>query len=357
MNFSNPHKESNLEISCLCHNFSLPSIHLLHFSITFHALLVAKKQKLSPLLFPSCFLKANPNTQTHKIDQSLVSLTLNCSSKKEEISNSGSATSSIMGSISPSLPSFSSLIGDYYMGCVDLKNKVDSLQSSSKVEEIQGFSERCDMRDRRKEGFPPPIPSLARTGNLSSHMPWVLRRFYTDDGRLILREERVKHHEYFQAHRCNGRLTMRLVSLDNEVFADKEEDENDLENSQEEVASELDNCRIEEAINEEEEEEEENELKNCDSEEEKEDIIDECKETQVDEYCNDVVDYFHSFNGIIAVKEIVYEDQKMLLVETKNIGLGENLSEIKCLKIYKSVRAGPSFIFRVAVPATRPVHG
>ncbi|KAG2709235.1 hypothetical protein I3760_05G229000 [Carya illinoinensis] len=67
----------------------------------------------------------------------------------------------------------------------------------------------------KKKEFPPPIPSLARTGNLPSHMPWVLKRHYTSDGRLVLTEEKVRHHEYFRAHRANGRLTLQLVPLDN----------------------------------------------------------------------------------------------------------------------------------------------
>ena len=66
--------------------------------------------------------------------------------------------------------------------------------------------------------FPPPIPLVARAENLPSHMPWVLKRHYTDDGRLILTEEKVKHHEYFRAHRSNGRLTLQLVLLSDEIL-------------------------------------------------------------------------------------------------------------------------------------------
>ncbi|KAL2977464.1 hypothetical protein AAZX31_13G069900 [Glycine max] len=61
--------------------------------------------------------------------------------------------------------------------------------------------------------FPPYIPLLARTQNLASHMPWVLKRYYTNEGRLILKEEKMKHHEYFRAHRANGRLTLHLVNV------------------------------------------------------------------------------------------------------------------------------------------------
>lgn len=64
--------------------------------------------------------------------------------------------------------------------------------------------------------FPPPIPLLARTANLSCHMPWVLKRTYKEDGSLVLKEVRVKRHEYFRACRENGRLTLQLVELDDD---------------------------------------------------------------------------------------------------------------------------------------------
>ncbi|TYI82796.1 hypothetical protein E1A91_D05G246500v1 [Gossypium mustelinum] len=75
------------------------------------------------------------------------------------------------------------------------------------------------QRNKRKQGrprvgeYPPPIPLLARTGNLPSHMPWILARYYSN-GRLVLKEEKVKHHEYFEAYRENGRLILDLVPLD-----------------------------------------------------------------------------------------------------------------------------------------------
>nr|XP_029117019.1 uncharacterized protein LOC114912866 [Elaeis guineensis] len=71
-------------------------------------------------------------------------------------------------------------------------------------------------RGHRLRRFPPPIPLLARTANLSCHMPWVLKRTYKEDGSLVLKEVRVKHHEYFRACRENGRLTLQLVELDDD---------------------------------------------------------------------------------------------------------------------------------------------
>lgn len=81
----------------------------------------------------------------------------------------------------------------------------------------------------KAEEYPPPIPWLARNGNLpSSQMPWVMKKYNMDDGRLIIREEKVKRHEYFQAHRSNGRLTLCLVpSLPTLDFHDDDADDDD----------------------------------------------------------------------------------------------------------------------------------
>lgn len=79
-------------------------------------------------------------------------------------------------------------------------------------------------RDQKKE-YPPPIPLLAQTGKLQGRMPWVLKRHYID-GKLLINVERVKHHEYFETHREDGRLLLNLVPLDNQLhqFIDDQED-------------------------------------------------------------------------------------------------------------------------------------
>jgi len=89
---------------------------------------------------------------------------------------------------------------------------------------------RCIRHKDEKKEFPPPIPFLAQTQNLASHMPYVLKRFYTNEGRLIIKEEKVKHHEYFHASRENGRLTLKLVPLDHDDYnffarSDEEQEE------------------------------------------------------------------------------------------------------------------------------------
>lgn len=92
------------------------------------------------------------------------------------------------------------------------------------------------VRRVEKTEYPPLIPLLARTESLHSRMPWVLRRYCTSDGRLVLREERVRHHEYLRAHRSGGRLTLHLVHLEDNGFdlpivVDPDDDKNSVWNS------------------------------------------------------------------------------------------------------------------------------
>ncbi|KAG2399920.1 uncharacterized protein HKW66_Vig0102260 [Vigna angularis] len=54
---------------------------------------------------------------------------------------------------------------------------------------------KSTAKRKEKRELPPPIP----------HMEFVLRRHYTADGRLILKEEKLKNHECFTMHRANGR--------------------------------------------------------------------------------------------------------------------------------------------------------
>ncbi|XP_060200713.1 uncharacterized protein LOC132628978 [Lycium barbarum] len=61
-------------------------------------------------------------------------------------------------------------------------------------------------------------------------MPWVMKRYHTPDGRLIIKEEKVKRFEYFEAHRIDGRLMLNLVPLNDDVSdsdGDDDEDETD----------------------------------------------------------------------------------------------------------------------------------
>ncbi|KAF5740270.1 hypothetical protein HS088_TW11G00336 [Tripterygium wilfordii] len=139
--------------------------------------------------------------------------------------------------------SFSSTMIGEYIGmesCLDLNvniegdNHHDHEGGCYNQRRKRDHDQRCMMK---KKEFPPPITSLARTENQSSHMPWVLKRYYTNDGRLILREEKVKHHEYFKAHRSNGRLTLQLVTLD-----EYEDDVVDLDGNENESEDKKEHC-------------------------------------------------------------------------------------------------------------------
>lgn len=66
-----------------------------------------------------------------------------------------------------------------------------------------------NTRKKEYKEFPPPLP-----------LPCVLKRYYTSEGRLILKEKKVKQHEYFRAHRANGRLTLHLVNVSFDDYED-----------------------------------------------------------------------------------------------------------------------------------------
>ena len=174
-----------------------------------------------------------------------------------------------------------------------------------------------------KREFPPPIPSLARTENLPSHMPWVLKRYYTSDGRLILREEKVRHHEYFRAHRSNGRLTLHLVPLDDN---DDIDDIEDHEIDQEEAKAEEAQVNV---FN--------NDSNNINNAE--------------DDHKSNIVETLLKNNDIPVVEDSVL---KCSISETP-IENGIAANGGKFLN-YSSVRATPTCFLGLPVPAIRPVH-
>ncbi|KAK6792401.1 hypothetical protein RDI58_011482 [Solanum bulbocastanum] len=74
--------------------------------------------------------------------------------------------------------------------------------------------------------YPPPIPGLAKTENVpSSQMPWVMKRYHTSDGRLIIKEEKVKRFEYFETQRTEGRLMLNLIPLNDDVGDSDDDDD------------------------------------------------------------------------------------------------------------------------------------
>ncbi|KAL6270088.1 hypothetical protein ACE6H2_026999 [Prunus campanulata] len=96
-----------------------------------------------------------------------------------------------------------------------LKNTVEFCMSR-RNEAKSTRSNATQRSERIKREYPPTIPLLAQTGNLRGRMPWILTKHYDhSNGRLVLKGERVKHHEYFEVHREDGRLILNLVPLDN----------------------------------------------------------------------------------------------------------------------------------------------
>ncbi|KAG2321020.1 hypothetical protein Bca4012_055964 [Brassica carinata] len=156
------------------------------------------------------------------------SSTMASSSPDQSLSISSDQTSSFLSPsmLSRTSSSSSSAVGDYIgtESCFDVLSadeENDLISSSESMSRYRYGGRRREEREARAAAareFPPPIPLLAQTENLLPHMPWILKRVVTSDGRLILREEKVRHHEYFRAHRSNGRLTLHLVPLDDDVF-------------------------------------------------------------------------------------------------------------------------------------------
>nr|GMD94071.1 protein FANTASTIC FOUR 1 [Ipomoea batatas] len=106
---------------------------------------------------------------------------------------------------------------------------------SRRVHRGEGRREKGAMKAKE---FPPPLPWLARTGNSpASRMPWILKRRYTEDGRLIITGEKTERHEYFEAHRSDGRLRLRLVPMD--VLVGGEPSANDPDEGAEEEEEEM----------------------------------------------------------------------------------------------------------------------
>ncbi|XP_076943365.1 uncharacterized protein LOC143613575 [Bidens hawaiensis] len=93
--------------------------------------------------------------------------------------------------------------------CVDLET-TDHVLFSGGAEAINNQRSAWGMQQERRTGrklkeLPPLLPMT------------VMKRYYTDDGRLVITEEkRIKTPKYchFTAHRSHGRLTLQLPSED-----------------------------------------------------------------------------------------------------------------------------------------------
>ncbi len=82
----------------------------------------------------------------------------------------------------------------------DKKEMEEQEAHSSELHVNYKTNQRCAMMTKN---YPPPVRPL----------PWAFTRHYSD-GKLILR---MKHHEYFEARRENGRLRLNLVHLEDTI--------------------------------------------------------------------------------------------------------------------------------------------
>ncbi|KAD6796711.1 hypothetical protein R6Q59_019520 [Mikania micrantha] len=107
--------------------------------------------------------------------------------------------------------------------CIDLNATVDTHTHMGGGEALtlnhrkpRGLN-KCRSSMHAKE-LPPPLPIQSST---------AFKRYYTDDGRLIIVEEKIESPKFqFTAHRSHGRLTLRLVQSEgsNKMTVDGEDD-------------------------------------------------------------------------------------------------------------------------------------
>ncbi|XP_051126532.1 uncharacterized protein LOC127248300 [Andrographis paniculata] len=92
---------------------------------------------------------------------------------------------------------------DDYLGvesCADLRSEIDAPPCGG-----DRIGRRRSFSDAAEKEFPPPIPSATAA--------WVMRKYYTDDGRLVIRKETMERHDCVRAFRRDGRLVLNLVPL------------------------------------------------------------------------------------------------------------------------------------------------
>ncbi|XAR48590.1 hypothetical protein NMG60_11031462 [Bertholletia excelsa] len=107
-------------------------------------------------------------------------------------------------------------MGDYTgaESCIDLRQSDEAADGGRAMEHGGRRPSRRLGAAKRDKEYPPPITLLDCADHVPLNVPWALQRYYTSDGRLVMREERIANREYFLADRSNGRLTLRLVAVD-----------------------------------------------------------------------------------------------------------------------------------------------
>nr|GMC56471.1 protein PFC0760c [Ipomoea batatas] len=99
--------------------------------------------------------------------------------------------------------------------CIDLRAELTEMEEEEVVGGGHGggFKRKERVRVIKRE-YPPPLPWLARTGSSpTTQMPWVMKRSYTEDGRLIITEEKAERCQFFRVRRSDRRLRLDLVQI------------------------------------------------------------------------------------------------------------------------------------------------
>ncbi|CAI9775440.1 unnamed protein product [Fraxinus pennsylvanica] len=117
------------------------------------------------------------------------------------------------------MQNWNSALGDYVgvESCVEFVMDFNDLMPATN--NTGGGRQRRVMKMEKKE-YPPPI------------LPWAMKKYCTDDGRLVIKEQKLKGQEYFEAHRANGRLVLNLIIVDDDAF-EHAGDEDDMDGIEE----------------------------------------------------------------------------------------------------------------------------
>ncbi|XP_043697766.1 transcriptional regulator Myc-A-like [Telopea speciosissima] len=229
-------------------------------------------------------------------------------------------------------------------GSSDNQEKGKEIEGDEEQEEeeevvVENMSRRQKWRNEwRKRELPPPMPMVVKTEKNSAcqdHVPWMLKKYsYSDNGndegggnRVVIIEEKVKHQEYFRAHRANGHLTLQLICVDED-----EEDEN-VEEDDETPRLETDNAVLEE--------------------ESFFDVEQEYNETDETEETEDVEDTDLTVEKI-SVMTLASSMPELSVVSKSNGGGASG----KCWTISSSMgKRSNSDVFRMPIPTIRPIYG
>ncbi|MFS7982936.1 putative The fantastic four family protein [Helianthus anomalus] len=94
--------------------------------------------------------------------------------------------------------------------CIDLNTESYTALSSINRKPWALNKRRASVSNKNTKKLPPPMPMLTST---------VLKRYNTEDGRLVIVEEANDNPSYrLTAHRSNGRLTLQLTGSESSCY-------------------------------------------------------------------------------------------------------------------------------------------